>query len=577
MLSVSVLGVSFLGTGLLFLTLLHKPITRPDTPGSRAFAVTMCGCALWALSLAVGHLVEGQVVAMLAWSGRLVAPTVLTAGWFLLALRIANGRNPPRWIVGFLVSYIVFELLLLATNPIHQIGYDPAVVAAGLPDWNTWFWTQALVNYFFMGSATLILAVEAIRTTGLRRRQSALLALAAVPTAVVNIATISGLVSTPADLSPFGLAGSALILSWVIYRAEFLDIVPIARKTALEELPYAVVTLGRDGRVVDYNAVARQYFAVEDGIGAPIEEFFATLPDETITALKTAGTTHLQTNVQTDDGERRFDCTVSPLGPADENTGRVVVFSEITDRIRREKRLLEQGETLSEFATIVSHDIQGPLMQLRSTATRAVQTEDVSHIDEVLDAADRMDILVDDLVDLAQSGQQIDDPTPVSLATIADRAWHSVWTPKAELSIEADQTLDADLERLQQLLENCFRNAAEHGASDSGQTQSDEEPPVDAASVAGSTNGDGLVSVTVRPIPGGFAVDDDGPGIPPEQRQRVFDRGYTSSSDGTGLGLAIVDQIAAAHGWTIDVEESPTGGARFAVRGVTQSHGTTGS
>lgn len=570
MIPVSTLGIAFLGTGVLFLALLHKPITRPETPGSSAFAVTMCGCALWALSLSVGHLIEGQTVSMLAWSGRLVAPTVLTAGWFLLALRIANGRSSPRWIVGLLVGYIIFELLLLITNPIHQIGYDPAVVAAGTPDWNTWFWTQALVNYFFMGSATLILAVEAIRTTGLRRRQSALLALAAVPTAVVNIATISGLVTVTTDLSPFGLAGSALVLTWVIYRAEFLDIVPIARKTALEELPHAVVTLGRDGRVVDYNAVARQYFAVEDGIGAPIEEFFTTLPDETIAALETAGTTHLQTTVQTDDGERRFDCTASPLGPADDNTGRVVVFSEITDRIRREKQLLEQRETMSEFVNIVSHDIQGPLMQLRTTATRAVQTEDVSHVDEVLDAADRMDVLVEDLVDLAQSGRQIDDPTLVSLATITDRAWHSVWTPGAELSVETDQTIEADPERLQQLLENCVRNAAEHGTSASGQTQLNGDSPADADTAAGSASKNGLVSVTVRSIPGGFAIDDDGPGIPPEQRRRVFDRGYTSSSDGTGLGLAIVDQIAAAHGWTIDAEESPSGGARFAVRGVTE-------
>jgi len=181
-----------------------------------------------------------------------------------------------------------------------------------------------------------------------------------------------------------------------------------------------------------------------------------------------------------------------------------------------------------------------------------------------------MDGLVDDLVDLAQSGRRIDDPTPVSLATIADRAWHSVWTPRAELTVETDQVIEADPERLQQLLENCFRNAAEHGG-DTGREQPVEESPADD-SVVDSTGADAIVSVTLRSIPGGFAVDDDGPGIDPDHRRRVFDRGYTSASDGTGLGLAIVEQIAAAHGWSIDAEESPSGGARFAIRGVTERH-----
>ena len=64
---------------------------------------------------------------------------------------------------------------------------------------------------------------------------------------------------------------------------------------------------------------------------------------------------------------------------------------------------------------------------------------------------------------------------------------------------------------------------------------------------------------------GGFAVADDGPGIPADDRDRVFESGYTTG-DGTGLGLAIVKTIAEAHGWTVSVTESDAGGARFVVR-----------
>jgi signal transduction histidine kinase len=66
----------------------------------------------------------------------------------------------------------------------------------------------------------------------------------------------------------------------------------------------------------------------------------------------------------------------------------------------------------------------------------------------------------------------------------------------------------------------------------------------------------------------GFYVEDDGPGIPEEVREEVFDRGVTTDDDGTGFGLAIVREIAEAHGWTVRATESDAGGARFEFTGV---------
>ncbi|OYR85148.1 two-component sensor histidine kinase, partial [Halorubrum distributum] len=60
----------------------------------------------------------------------------------------------------------------------------------------------------------------------------------------------------------------------------------------------------------------------------------------------------------------------------------------------------------------------------------------------------------------------------------------------------------------------------------------------------------------------------DGPGIPAEDRDRVFESGYTTTSDGTGFGLDIVSQIADGHDWAVSVTESADGGARFEFAGV---------
>ena len=64
----------------------------------------------------------------------------------------------------------------------------------------------------------------------------------------------------------------------------------------------------------------------------------------------------------------------------------------------------------------------------------------------------------------------------------------------------------------------------------------------------------------------GFSVADDGPGIPADEREQVFEHGYSTDSDGTGFGLSIVQSIAEAHGWSVTATESESGGAKFEIR-----------
>jgi signal transduction histidine kinase len=76
------------------------------------------------------------------------------------------------------------------------------------------------------------------------------------------------------------------------------------------------------------------------------------------------------------------------------------------------------------------------------------------------------------------------------------------------------------------------------------------------------------VTVTVGALDDGpgFFVADDGVGIAADERDSVLEMGYSTASDGTGFGLGIVTEIARAHDWTVDVDESATGGARFVIR-----------
>jgi signal transduction histidine kinase len=175
----------------------------------------------------------------------------------------------------------------------------------------------------------------------------------------------------------------------------------------------------------------------------------------------------------------------------------------------------------------------------------ARETNDSKSLATVAEAHTRMERLIDDLLTLAQSGEDVTDPYPVSLPTLAEGCWRNVDTTGATLVVDATVTVLAAGSRLEQLLENLLRNAVEHG--------------------------DGGVTVTVGDLPGetGFYVADDGPGIPIEEREAVLEWGYSGTEWGTGFGLAIVSEVAESHGWTLRLTESVAGGARFEFDDVT--------
>ena len=209
-------------------------------------------------------------------------------------------------------------------------------------------------------------------------------------------------------------------------------------------------------------------------------------------------------------------------------------------RIRNEE-LRRQNERLEEFAGIIAHDLRNPLNVASGNVDISRTDRDDERLERASDALDRMEEIVEETLTLARSGQIIEDPERVDLSTVAEQSWRNVATSMAELGVEASATIEADPDRLRHLFENLFRNAVEHG-------------------------GPG-VTVRVGTLPDGFYVEDDGSGIPEDERESVLEAGY-STADGTGFGLAIVEQVASAHGWEIDVTEGADGGARFEFGGV---------
>ncbi|EMA25324.1 MULTISPECIES: response regulator [Haloarcula] len=223
----------------------------------------------------------------------------------------------------------------------------------------------------------------------------------------------------------------------------------------------------------------------------------------------------------------------------------------------REQELSTQNDRLEQFATVVSHDLRNPLnVAIGRLGTLREECDD-DNIVAIEQALDRMQALIDDLLLLARTGDSVAEMETVALATAVKDCWEVVDTDGAALVVDTDRKIQADMTRLKQLLENLIRNAVEHSATDS-RMQSGGTDKHDAPGV----------TVAISEIPGGFAVSDDGPGIPEADRERVFESGYSTTTDGTGFGLSIISQIATAHGWTVTLTESESGGARFEFTGV---------
>jgi PAS domain S-box-containing protein len=224
-----------------------------------------------------------------------------------------------------------------------------------------------------------------------------------------------------------------------------------------------------------------------------------------------------------------------------------------TELRRQRNELRERNERLDQFASVVSHDLRNPLNVASGHLELAREEFDTTHLDAVANAHERMISLVDDLLTIAREGDEATELQPVDLAELATGCWEGVETAGATLEAPDEHRIRADPGRARQLLENLFRNAVEHGRADGG-THDEADPD--------------RLTVRVGTLDDGFYVEDDGVGIRPEGRERLFEVGYSTSQDGTGFGLAIVEQVADAHGWDVSVTEGSDGGARFEIRNV---------
>ncbi len=237
----------------------------------------------------------------------------------------------------------------------------------------------------------------------------------------------------------------------------------------------------------------------------------------------------------------------------------VQTFNKMTVDLKAATDQLVASERIAawqEVARRVAHEIKNPLTPIRMSLETLIAASENDHprfkplfkesAAAVLEEVDRLKRIVDEFSQFAR----LPRPSlgPVDLAELC-RQVLSLYADGGAITyarkLEDGVVVQADRDQLTQVLVNLIKNAEEAMAGKGGAV---------------------TVTVTGTPTHGTIEVADQGPGVPPELRARLFEPYVTTKAAGTGLGLAIAARIVQEHEGTLDVGGAPGDGARFSIR-----------
>ncbi|HMV51336.1 MAG TPA: ATP-binding protein, partial [Blastocatellia bacterium] len=262
----------------------------------------------------------------------------------------------------------------------------------------------------------------------------------------------------------------------------------------------------------------------------------------------------------------KLDAAVTVTALRD-SRGAVIVIEDLTELIEAQRRA-----AWSEVARRMAHEIKNPLTPIRLSAERLAknliggngtatspglnerQTKLVRECTAMIGAeVSTLQRMVDEFSDFARLPNA--KLEPASLDEVIARALklydERLDGVQLECRLAAESPVLLDAEQIKRVLVNLIDNAAE------------------ALAQGGEQNGKCCITVSTRELHDRDAVEltvaDTGPGIPPADRERIFDPYFSTRKRGTGLGLAIVSRIVAEHQGRIRVQENTPRGAKFII------------
>jgi signal transduction histidine kinase len=528
-----------------------------------AFGTLMFSLSLWELTNFVLEMVTAPELKMITNNviNAIVIPVYLFSLLFF-SLAFSDNRRWIKWAallsaatLAGLSVLLVFdpEFLyesqgLVTRGPVTVLGFTFEEYVLHDRILNPSFRAWALYAYVItLVSAGVLIRYVLAKSDRVRTEQSLLIGVGIGTPLSINGLVFFGLLPPDLNVTDLGFGVTAICFGIAVFRYQLFELPPIGRQQLLGMIDDPLVFVNDTDEVVYSNPPAREVFEVGPGWkGTSATEFFAPQTDRIRSGQADGSAANSIIKLA---GENRyFDVNRTTVQtPSGDDRGQLVALREVTERERTNQRL-------DQFASVVSHDLRTPLNEA------LVQTDRLTHegldaqTGDLRDSLKRMESRIDDILRLARAGAEVEATSKCSLGDLAEEVWESVETDGAELDCRVgDTTVRADPARLFRVLENLFRNTLDHN----------DAPPTVRI---GTFDSSGDPANADRPA--GFFVEDDGCGIADEERDAIFEHGYTTNRNGNGYGLSIVRSIVEAHGWEIRVTDGTDGGARFEITGI---------
>jgi two-component system sensor histidine kinase FlrB len=309
----------------------------------------------------------------------------------------------------------------------------------------------------------------------------------------------------------------------------------------LEALPGAVVMLDDEGVIREINSTATDF------LGQPLRDMQWTI----VCRRAFADSTGNEGDLALRDG-RTVSLAQKSMDPG---PGRVLLFTDVTEHRKVQELLARQRRlaAMGEMAAALAHQIRTPLSAALLYASNAARSDvPAGRKNDLLDKATRclqdLEQLISDMLQFARGARFTDGYVGLAeLFSVAEMAVRPTLKPGQEVRFEMpgdSLQVSGTREALAGVILNLVTNALQHSGADARVT------------VQASTHG----------VETDIVVRDNGPGVPPGDRDRIFDPFFTSRPDGTGLGLAVVRSVARAHQGDAFLDERGGTGATFVLR-----------